>query len=208
MGKKDEFFKWYREHFDTMTFEERRTADTIVQAYVTYHDAIEKYIRGKMSGQQQLAWLEALAQMDWEDAKLIQDPNKNVYPFERYGKYKSLQDFYTAYIKRSNVNISFHPKKGARRDSSGFVEVTRTYHTKYGDVIASTGDNTLYADCYQFLSVLTPNYPEFEKRVYNYRHVQGHTEEEVCAAIKRGEFSTTKAEIPKEDDEDYEDWED
>ena len=64
MGKKDEFFKWYREHFDTMTFEERRTADTIVQAYVIYHDAIEKYIREKMSGQQQLAWLEALAQMD------------------------------------------------------------------------------------------------------------------------------------------------
>lgn len=167
MGKKEDFFKWYRENADTLSRADRIKADETAAKYSKWHDGLENAVRNTPTVNQK-AWLAALEQMDWEDAKL-QFGSKGLI---EYGWLRSY------YERKENVKIQFH-------DNDKTIQIYRIYHTPYGDVVASWRPFDVTWDYY--LSAHADGLPEVVKEYYIFHET--HTQDEIEAAIKEGRFS-------------------
>lgn len=167
MGKKEDFFKWYRENADKLSWADRIKADETAAKYSKWHDGLENAVRNTPEVNQE-AWLAALEQMDWEDAKF------------QFGSNGLIDEHWlrSYYDHKENVRIQYY-------ENDKTIQIYRTYHTAYGDVVASWRPIDVTWNYY--LSAHADGIPEAVKEYYLFHET--HTQEEIETAIKEGRFN-------------------
>lgn len=155
MGKKDEFFKWYRENANKFTIGERKKADNIVQEYALWHDGLEDAIHNTPNLQNREGLLEALDQMTWEDARLQMSRDMEICHSE----------WLVSYIRENNGQVRYIEKDNT-------VQVYKIFHTSHGDIEISY--RPIDARLHGYIALQAKNLPEVDRRYYELNEQYEH----------------------------------
>lgn len=176
MGKKEDYFKWYRENAKKLSRNEKKKAEAIIVKYRDYHDTYEDMIRNT-PGLDQKVWRCVLDQMDWEDALFA----LSKYDTKKY--YISLESYYKN-----------HPNTSVHYDTyTTDLYVCRTYHTPYRDVDMA---GYQFDPCSEkFLASKTVEFFEGIRKGFEYQVT--HSEDEIGDLYESGEWTKRFREYAK-----------